>query len=130
LVRRPEWSPELGWFLYAIWAALFLGAFAFVRRYGSNVPWWDDWHFLVPVVTGKQALTPAWLWAQAGPHRLALPKLIDFILFQVSGGRLHAPMYFNAVCLCSLSFAMIQVAKTVRGRISYTDAFFPLLMLH
>ena len=39
-------------------------------------------------------------------------------------------MLFSALCVGGLSFAMIRAAKAVRGRVSYSDAFFPLLMLN
>src|SRR6516165_2406551 len=85
-----DWLPFA--FVHGTWAVLFLGALAFVWRYGSNVPWWDDWYALIPTATGKQPLTHAWLWAQVGPHRIALPKLVEFILFYLTGD-LRAPMY-------------------------------------
>src|SRR5262249_16016070 len=38
--------------------------------------------------------------------------------------------FFNVCAMGILAFGMIMVAKRVRGRASYADAFFPLALLH
>jgi hypothetical protein len=107
-----------------LWAA-----FAFVTSYGSPVPLLEDWD-LVPVFTGHQPLTLRWLWSQNNEHRNPFPRLILVGLDKGTGYNFRAGAYFSAASLAALAFIMILVSKKVRGWTSYTDAFFPLILLH
>lgn len=116
-------------FVWGVWALMQLAALVLVGRYGNNVPFQDEWG-LVPVLTGRQPITLGFLWAQHNDHRIFLPRLLYFALLKLSGGDFRSVMLFNAVALGALAFAMIWVARRVRGQTSYADAFFPLALLH
>lgn len=117
-------------FVWTIWALMCLGALAFVGIYGRNAPFWDDWEILVPALAGKQPITGAWLWATYHEHRLPLPKLILVGLGKLTDCDFRSGMFFNACVLGLLAAVMILAAKKLRGWTSYTDAVFPLILLH
>jgi hypothetical protein len=135
----PEPSPPPGrarlraWgaaaFVWGVWALMLLGLLLFLRTYSVNMPGLDEWH-LVPVLTGEQPLTGAWLWDKFTEHRVALTRLTLFGLARLSGCDFRAPIFLNALLLGALAAGMILAAKRLRGRTSYCDAFFPLALLH
>src|SRR5262245_31266601 len=116
-------------FVWGLWVLTLLAALAFVGKYGSNIPYSDDW-MLVPALTGEQAVTSAWLWEQYADHRVPVPKLTLLALYHLAGRDLRAVMVFNVLALGTLAFAMIRTAQRLRGWTSYADAFFPLALLH
>jgi hypothetical protein len=80
--------------------------------------------------TGDQPVTPAWLWEQVAEYRIPLPKLLLLALANLTGNDFRADMAFGVLALSALAFAMIRVAKSLRGWTTYSDAFFPLALLH
>jgi hypothetical protein len=90
---------------------------------------YDDWA-MVPVVTRHEPLTLQWLWAQHNEHRIPLPKLIYLALYYFGASSFRAGTYFNVAILSGMALAMIMTAKRLRGSISYSDGFFPLILLH
>src|SRR5215471_5218044 len=116
--------------VYGVWLAMSLVAISYVTRYGSDVPSWDDWD-MVPTMTGHQPVTAEWLWSQHNEHRVPLPRLILLGLHRITGINFRTPMFFNVLITGALALAMLLVAKRLRGgRVSYTDAFFPLIFLN
>ncbi|MEJ7914047.1 MAG: hypothetical protein WKF70_12885, partial [Chitinophagaceae bacterium] len=115
-----------------VWGTLgvmLAAALAFVWRYGSNVPSWDDWD-MVPTMTGHQPVTLEWLWSQHNEHRVPVPRIIGLALYWLFGNNFRVGMYFNVITVGSLAFAMILLTKRLRGHLEYSDAFFPLLLLN
>src|SRR5207253_2554099 len=51
-------------------------------------------------------------------------------LFRLSGNDFRAGMFFNAALLSATAALLILAATRVRGRIAYSDLFFPLVLLH
>ncbi|MBX6315691.1 MAG: hypothetical protein IRY99_22665, partial [Isosphaeraceae bacterium] len=116
-------------FVWGTWAVLLLAALALIARYGRNVPYWDDWGVL-PVMAGARPVTLAWLWAQHNDHRIPLAKLVFVALYRLSGGDLRAGMYLNVLAMGGLAGALLWAVRRLRGRWTYTDAVFPLALLH
>lgn len=104
-----------GWLLY-------IGAF------GYNLPHGDDWD-MVPYVTRERDVTWAWLWGLHGEHRLVLPKLALFALFQPLQD-FRTGMVFNLAALAGLAAALLVTARKLRGWTDYPDAFLPLALLN
>jgi hypothetical protein len=119
-------APLIVW---GTWSIMLVAALLFVRTYGSNVPSWDDWD-MVPTLTGQQPITASWLWSQHNEHRVPLPRLVLLGLHRITGINFRTPMFFSVFALSVLAFAMIWIAKCLRGWISISDAFFPLVLLH
>lgn len=117
-----------GPFVWGLWAGLSTAALVLVARYGSNVPWWDDW-LIVPALAGDQPVTLGWLWEQYSETRLPLHKLVRLALVWLTRD-FRAVMVLNALALGVAALALIVTARRVRGHTSFADAFFPLLLLH
>jgi hypothetical protein len=116
-------------FVWGTWAVASAAAVAYVLHYASNVPWMDDWE-LVPWLTGAREVRPGWLWRHQNDHRYPLTKLALVGLSRLTGGDYRAAMIACALALSAAAFACIRVAARLRGRTAWTDAFFPLAMLH
>jgi hypothetical protein len=89
----------------------------------------DEWA-LIPALAGAETIDPAWLWAPHNEHRLPLPRLILLGLLRLAAGDFRAGMVANVLLLGGLSLALILAARRVRGRSAWSDAFFPLALLH
>ncbi|RKY21869.1 MAG: hypothetical protein DRQ55_02785 [Planctomycetota bacterium] len=115
--------------VWITWAAMFASVLGWVLRFGSRVPYWDDWR-LVPVLAGGKPLTFAWLWTDANAQRAPVANLLQWALARASGGDLRAGMLGSATMLGALAAVLIRCAARLRGRTSLSDACFPLVMLH
>jgi hypothetical protein len=116
-------------FVWAVWALMILASLTFVVRYSHNIPFMEDWLYFVPYVTGEERVTPAFLWAQDCEHRYPLSKAVGLAVFKLSGPDFRAPTIFRTVILGVLALAMILVARGLRGRARFSDAFLPLALL-
>jgi hypothetical protein len=129
LPNRADWGPFL--FVWGVWAfmvcALVVFVVSFGNRYVPSIP--DDWEGIVPFLTGHQDLTLSWLWSRHAEHRVVFPRLILWSILEPTGGDLRVVMFFHIVALGMLAVGMILTAQKLRGRLSYTDAFFPLVLL-
>jgi hypothetical protein len=115
-------------FVWAIWGLMLTGALFFVWKYGLSLPYCDDW-VVFPALTGHQSI-PAFLWEQHNAHRCLLGKAVLLSLYKLSGFDLRAGIVFLVFGWAGLALAMIVVARAERGWTSFTDAFFPLALLH
>src|SRR5262249_38455423 len=127
--KTPPQRRATALFVYGIWTVMLLAGLAFVVKFGSNVPSWDEWD-MVPTMTGEQPVTASWLWSQHNEHRVPVPRLAMLGLFWLFGNDFRMSMYWNVLSAAALALGMIVVAKRLRGWLSLTDAFFPLLLLH
>src|SRR5262245_38219382 len=124
---RPE--PRGGrLFVWGVYALMLAAALGYVFAFGANVPRWDDLS-IVPFLAHPEYVTLGGLWDQQREHRIPLVRLV--LLAQLAVTRdARAAMLFNVLSLGLLSWAMIRVAGALRGQVSYTDAVFPLILLH
>jgi hypothetical protein len=116
------------WIVWSVWALMLSAGIIFVWRFGSNVPYWDEWN-LAAVLAGEQPVTIDWLWSPHNGHRIPVPRLVLLALLNITGHDFRAGMYFNVLVLGALAAAMMLMARWQRGRTSWTDAFFPLVLL-
>src|SRR5260370_14183548 len=122
-----EWPARV--FVGGVWLVLTLGLLAYVFHYGSNVPFFDDWH-LVPYMTGDEPVTPKYLWSQHGDHRVPLSRLLLLGLGKLCGYDFRCGMVFDVLALSATSLVLIAVSRHLRGRLAFADAFWPLLLLN
>ncbi len=115
-------------FVGGVWVIMTLSALLLVLKFGCNSPHGDEWAY-VSYLTGEQPVTAELLWAQHAEHRIPLPKAIHLVLSRLTNCDYRAGMVLNVITLAALAFAMIRVAKRLRGSSSYADAFFPLALL-
>lgn len=112
---------------WAIWAVLLALDLAYVARYGTNVPSWDDWD-MVPTITGRQPITASWLWSQHNEHRIPVPRLAMLGVYRVWPD-LRAGMAANVLLMAGLAAALMLCAQRLRGGPSLTDALIPMALL-
>lgn len=113
----------------ACWAVMTLQAFVYVGKYGSNVPYWDDW-LLVPGLVESGWPSWYWFWEQDNEHRMPLVRLALLGLIRLSGFDFRVPMFCSVVVLAVLAFSALRAAARLRGEPAMTDVVFPLLLLH
>jgi hypothetical protein len=104
-------------------------ALVYVMTFGKNLPFQDEWHMVVPFLTGERALTLEHLWAQHNEHRIVLTKLVELCLIRLGGGDFRVSMYVNVALCAATAAALVLAARQLRGRSAYQDAVFPLLLL-
>lgn len=114
--------------VHAVWVAMSTMAFAFVWKYGRNVPFMEDWD-LVPTLSGAVPFRFSWLFEQTVEHRYILARALLYPLWQLTyDGR--SAMWLSTALLSATAFSLLRTARRVRGRASVADAFFPLVLLH
>ncbi len=116
--------------VWSTWGAMSLLALGFVLRYGHGVPAYDEWSIMVPAYTGHERPTARWLWRQDDEYRHPLFKAGMLLLARLDGGRLRAPLVFNAAALALAAGLLLRAARALRGTPSPGDLVFPLLLLH
>lgn len=111
-------------------AAFALGLFrlvALVRAGAVNLPFQDQWDLLRPL------FNDAGPWAcfnlQHGPHRQGLGGLINWFVYPVTGWDVRAEAWIGTAVLALAALAAVRLAVRLRGRLAWTDAAFPLLLM-
>ena len=132
-----KWMPNyLRWyweamaapvFVLVVFAAMLAAAHVFVARYSSTVPLWDDLEW-APYIHASSHIPGDWWWSPFNEHRIPLPRVFFLGLMYVWHD-FRSGMFFDVYLLGAVALAMILVARKLRGRTSYSDAFFPLLWL-
>ena len=122
-------SEHAAIFVWGFWAFLTVQAFVCVYRYASRTPFLEDWYW-VDLMTGHKNLTWSWLWEQsAGDHRQPILKALFYLNYKLFGIDVRPVLYLNLSLFVLLAAGMIWAARRVRGVTSFTDAFFPILLL-
>ncbi|MBL8859202.1 MAG: glycosyltransferase [Planctomycetes bacterium] len=136
--RLWKWMPNyLRWWFRAAWRPLLVGLVAlimsvqlvsYVHTNSSPFPMWDDLEY-VPLIQPDFHWTADEAWALHNEHRIPLPRWLGSQIYGWTHD-IRTVMYFNAALLIGLAFAMMLVARKVRGRTSLVDVVFPFLWLH
>lgn len=116
-------------FVGAVWLVQTLLLLDFALTYSVNLPFLDDWD-MVPVLTGRRPVTLEWLWSQHNEHRIAIPRLLYLAIMKLGGYDFRAGVVFDVLVLSVTAAALPVAARAIRGRALYSDAFFPLVLLH
>lgn len=111
----------------AVWFAMTAAGFGFVLGFGHDAPWNDEWEF-VPALFNEEPVLP-WLWKQHNEHRLPLPRLLYYGLFQLTGD-FRAGSLLQIAILSALSLGLMRVVSTTRGRADWADSFVPIGLLN
>jgi hypothetical protein len=115
--------------VWSTWVVTTLTSSTLVLAAGRNIPIQEDWH-VVPAAFGRQTGFWGWLWKQNNEHRVPLPKLVYVGLLRIWPD-FRVGMLFNLIVLAGVAAACIVAARRLRGgRTRWTDAFFPLVLLH
>jgi len=103
-------------------------ALVYVGTFGSRLPYYDDWD-VVPVLTGAEPLTLAYLWEPYHAHCMPLPKLALVSLTRLSDLDFRAAKFFHVALFGGLSAALLCAVRRQRGCHEFADAFLPLFVL-
>jgi hypothetical protein len=125
MLSGQEWGA--GVFVWGAWAALFLTLLYLVVRYGSPVPFCDDWYYLSGLIT-RHPPSFEHLWAQNHEHRIPLPLFVDWLSLRLSGCDFRGPAFVCALALGGLALGLTRVAGRLRGQTRYADAFLPVTL--
>lgn len=117
------------WFVLTVWLCLTIVALGFVAFYGNHTPRWEDW-FLVPVITDAQRVDLTWLWENVQGHRLPILKLVFLACYSAFGFDLKPILYLNVLLFSALSLALLWAIHNLRGRLCYSDACLPIILLN
>ncbi len=116
-------------FVWGIWLLMLVIALRYFLKYTQNIPLAEDWN-MVAAVTGKQANIVRWLWEQNNEHRIPLPKIILLFLLKTTKD-FRAGMVLNILSSALLAAFFIKAMHKLRGnKTYYSDAFFPIALLH
>ena len=116
--------------LAAIGAAFALGLArlaSLVLTTAVNLPFQDQWDLLRPLFNG--AGPGACFLLQHGPHRQGLGGLLNWALYRATDWDVRAEAWAGVVILLLAAVAAVALARRLRGRLRWTDAAFPLLLL-
>jgi hypothetical protein len=105
-------------FPWMTWLCLVGADLWFIHRFGTNAPFQNEWR-LVPAALGHGSLEYS-----------SLPRSLLTFLYRASGPDFRAGMFASLALLAGLAAAMIMVSRSVRGRADWSDAVYPLLLLH
>jgi hypothetical protein len=102
---------------------MLLGNLALVLRSTGPYPYTEELTFL------SESITPRWLWQQHAEHRVPLAKLIWLGVLRLADYDFRAINAVSVLSVAAAAAAMVMAAGRLRGRVRYSDAFFPLAML-
>jgi hypothetical protein len=116
-----------GVFVWTVWATTVVLSLALVLKYGSRLFKADDWANLGLLCKGFGAMLPD-LWALHCEHRIALPRLVSWLVLPLAGYDQRALMLLSVGLLATGAAVLLRAVAAVRGRADWTDAALPLLL--
>lgn len=136
--RMGGWSDRRSVRLVAAWVVLVglaVHLIHFVLQYGHNLPANDEWAF-VPVYFDSASAKWDWLFERHSEHRYPLARGIFLGLLWLTNSDFRAGMVLSVGLLIASAALLIVAARRLRSSSvggsepSWSDCWFPLLMLH
>lgn len=113
-----------------VWAMCLTGWLACLARYGSPLPWCDEYLFVDEgIATGAKPITATFLWRPSNEHRQPLLRLWGALLGRASNWDFRPLRAVNVVILAAAALAAVLAVRRARGRSDVADVFLPLLVL-
>lgn len=119
-------SPAIAWMAVAL--AFVLGVARLVRlvHLGAvNVPFGDQWDFLLPLFRGEGAWSM--FFQQHGPHRQGAGGWLQWLIYSGTAWDVRAEAWAGLVILAIAAGAAVGLAFRIRGRVAWWDA--PLVLI-
>jgi hypothetical protein len=114
---------------YLVWLLMAVAAVAAVFFCGGETPYWDDWS-LVPVLSGQEPLSIAWLTAAHNEHRFPVSRLFLWTAWRATGDGCRLVMLADVLLLAwAVRLLMLTTARLRRGP-DWADVLLPVLLLH
>lgn len=125
--RGSAWFDRLSLaFVLLVWLECLLATQIFIATFAARTPYADDTSLFVARV--GQGSFFQYLWALHNEHRLPIPKLVQYALYDWTGD-VRSGMYAEAHVYGCIALGCILVARSLRGSTRPWDAFFPLMWL-
>jgi hypothetical protein len=99
----------------------------FVQANAVNLLFDDQWALLSPLFRGRGPWSCFFL--QDGPQRQGLGGLISWFLYWATGWNVRAEAWAEVVVLALATMVAIALTVRLRGRLDWSDAAFPLLLM-
>jgi hypothetical protein len=99
----------------------------FIQANAVNLLYEDQWALMTPLFQGQGPWSC--FFYQYGPHRLGLGGFIEWYLYRATGWDVRAEAWVEVIVLALATTAAIALAVRLRGRLAWSDAAFPLLLL-
>jgi hypothetical protein len=99
----------------------------FVQENAVNLLFDDQWALLAPLFHGQGPGRCFFL--QDGPQRQGLGGFICWFLYWATGWNVRAEVWAEVIVLALATAVAIALAVRLRGRLAWSDAAFPLLLL-
>ncbi|HTQ30905.1 MAG TPA: hypothetical protein VMI53_06820 [Opitutaceae bacterium] len=111
----------------ATFAICLIRLVGFVQDNAVDLPFEDQWISLGPLFRNEGPWR-SFLF-QYGPQRQGLGGLICWYLYRATGWDVRAEVWTDVVVLCMTTVVALALMVRLRGRLSWSDAGFPLLLL-
>ena len=115
--------------VWLVWAVASMWVAVYVARHGHNLPANDEWAF-VRISYAPWSERLEWIGERHMEHRFPLARAVFLGLLEVTGHDFRAGMWLTTILLSCSAASLILAASRLRGRTSFADAGFPLLLLH
>lgn len=113
--------------VYGVFTVCLVRLAGLVRMAAVNVPFQDQWDLLRPLFD-QQGWWAAFRW-QHGPHRQGLGGVVNWMLYRFSDWDVRAESWAAAAVLGGAALAAITLARRLRGRLHWSDATYPLILM-
>jgi hypothetical protein len=117
------------WAVLLAWALCTLGLGAMIAKYGSPLPWADEWE-LTAAATGEVPLTWFWVWFPQNEHRAPLTRLEVWTIGRLCEWDLRVARLVNLGFVSAGALALVFAARALRGRSALSDTFLALAVLN
>lgn len=118
----------VGAFVWTVWAVTVALSVVLVLRYGSRLFKADDWANLGLLCKSFWPMLPD-LWSLHCEHRIALPRLVCWLVLPLAGYDQRALMLLSVGLLAAGSAVLVRAVAAVRGKADWCDAALPLLLV-
>lgn len=122
-------SRRTGWLIGIVWLLMTLFSLVCVAQYALTAPFADELRW-VPVISGEQPVTAAWLFQLENQHCIPAFKLFYLAAGWATDFDFRLMAILNVVLMAATAAAMLLALRRVRGRWSPLDAAIPIVLLH
>ena len=124
--RGFTWERACFVFVLLVWLQCLIATQVYIAYCASSTPVADD--LALFYVKAKGVTLGQYLWSLHNEHRLPLPKLIQYLLYDWTK-EIRTGMFLQAQLYAATALACILVARRLRGGSRIWDIFFPLMWL-
>ncbi len=111
-----------------VWALSLVRLVGLISAGAASVPFQDQWALLTPTFD-RSGPWSAFAW-QHGPHRQGVGGLLQYFLYPATEYDVRMEGWAAGVVLALAGLVAVALSARLRGRLSWADAVFPLLIVN